>query len=83
MGDAGQISGHARSHLLGNLFDILSPIATAIADYFASKNPIYEFEDPYPVLEGEPGLIPVKIPIRKLDAVVNTDEMIVTANVGA
>ena len=71
------------SNLLGNVFDILSPIITAIADYFASQNPIYEFEDPYPVLPGAPGLIPVKIPIRDLTAVVNSDEMIVSADVGA
>jgi hypothetical protein len=71
------------SDLLGNQFDILSPISTAIADYFASQDPIYEFEDPYPVLPAAPGLIPVKVPIRGLTAVVNSDEMIVTADVGA
>jgi hypothetical protein len=71
------------SDLLGNQFDILSPIATAIADHFASDNPIYEFEDPYPILPGEAGLIPVKIPIRNLIGEVNSDEMIVSADVGA
>jgi hypothetical protein len=68
--------------LLGSNFDLLGIIETAVADYFASKNPIYEFEDPYPMLPASGGLIPVKIPIRNLTAVVNTDEMVVQADVG-
>ncbi|HLH44508.1 MAG TPA: hypothetical protein VKV74_16065 [Bryobacteraceae bacterium] len=68
--------------LLGNTFDLLGIIETAVADYFASQNPIYEFEDPFPIITGG-GLIPVKIPIRDLDSHVNSKEMIVEANVGA
>jgi hypothetical protein len=68
--------------LLMNTFDLLGIIETAIADYFAAQNPIYEFEDPYPILEAAPGLIPVKIPIRNLASHVNSKEMIVTADVG-
>ena len=45
-------------------------------------NPIYELEDPYPILESSGGLIPVKIPIRDLAAEVNSKEMIVSANAG-
>jgi hypothetical protein len=71
------------SDLLGNVFDLLGFIETAVADYFASKNPLYSFEDPFPILDGGGGLIPVKIPIRDLAAEVNTKEMIVLANVGA
>jgi len=71
------------SNLLGTLFDLLGAIETAVADYFASQYPIYEFEDPYPVLPGEPGLIPVKIPIRNLTATVDSHEMVVLADVGA
>jgi hypothetical protein len=71
------------SNLLGNTFDLLGTIETAIADYFASRNPIYTFEDPYPILPGTPTLIPVKIPIRNLTAAVNSREMVVEANVGA
>ena len=68
--------------LLGNQFDILGLIETAIADYLASQFPIYEFEDPYPVLPQDGVLIPVKIPIRNLTATINTNEMIVLADVG-
>ena len=69
-------------NLLGNTFDILGFIETAVADYFANKYPIYEFEDPYPLLPQSGVLIPVKIPLRNLTATVNTNEMIVLADVG-
>src|SRR5262249_47144337 len=53
--------------LIGEQFDLLGQIETAVADYFANKYPIYEFEDPYPILTDGP-LIPVKIPLRNLNA---------------
>lgn len=71
------------SDLLGNVFGLLGLIETAVADYFASQYPIFEFEDPYPVLPAESGLIPVKIPIRNLTATVDSKEMTVLADVGA
>ena len=60
----------------------LHRIETAVADYLASKYPIYQFEDPYPILPQNGLLIPVKIPLRNLTATVNTNEMIVLADVG-
>jgi len=68
--------------LLMNTFDLLGFIETAIADYFAAKTPLYEFEDPYPILDAAPGLIPVKIPIRNLASHIDSQEMVVTADVG-
>lgn len=68
--------------LLGSTFDLLGSIETAVADYFAKQYPIYEFEDPYPVLPSSGGLIPVKIPLRNLSATVNSQEMVVLAEVG-
>ncbi len=68
-------------NLLDNIFNLLGFIETAVADYFASQYPIWHFEDPYPMLTGGP-LIPVKIPIRNLTATVNTQEMVVLADVG-
>jgi hypothetical protein len=70
------------SDVLGNTLDLLGIIETALADYLASKYPLYEFEDPFPILK-DPPLIPVKIPIRDLDSHVNSKEMIVEANIGA
>ena len=82
LGIVGEINDFI-SNLLGNLFDLLGLIETAVADYFANQYPIYEFEDPYPILPGSGGLIPVKIPIRNLSAGVNSKEMVVLADVGA
>ena len=58
-------------------------IIQLVAAYFASRNPILEFEDPYPLLPAENGLIPVMVPIKGLDVNVTDDEMIVSANIGA
>jgi hypothetical protein len=69
--------------LFDNQLDLLGFLETALADYFASKYPIYEFIDPYPMLPASGGLFRVGIPIRNLKAVVNDVEMIVTADVGA
>jgi hypothetical protein len=82
LGIVGEISEWL-SNLLGNVFGLVSLIETAIADYFASKYPIYSFEDPFPIMDATPTLIPVKIPIRDLTARVNSKEMVVLANVGA
>lgn len=67
--------------LIGEKLDLLGQIETAVADYFASKYPLWEFEDPYPILTDGP-LIPVKIPLRNLKADVNSKEMIVTGDIG-
>ena len=67
--------------LLGDKFDLLGIIETEVAEYFAKQYPIYEFEDPYPILTDGP-LIPVKIPLRNLQANVNSKEMIVTGDIG-
>lgn len=71
------------SNLLSNVFGLVALLETAIADYFANKYPLYQFEDPFPILKASGGLIPVKIPIRNLAATIDSQEMIVQANVGA
>ena len=70
-------------NLFNTVFPLIPFIETAIADYFASQNPIYQFDDPYPIMPATPTLIPVKIPIRNLDVMVNSAEMVVTADVEA
>jgi hypothetical protein len=69
-------------NLLNSTFNLLTIIETAIADYFASQYPLYQFEDPYPVLP-ETNLIPVKIPIRDLTATIDAEELVVQANIGS
>ena len=71
------------SDLLGVSFGLFDLILTFIADYLANKTPLHELEDPYPVLPASGGLIPVKIPIRDLSVLVNTNEMILQGSVGA
>lgn len=70
------------SNLLGVSLGLFNAITTFIADYFAKKHPIYEFEDPYPILPASGILIPVKIPIKGLTVKVNDVEMVLNANVG-
>ncbi len=82
LGILGSIADWLES-LLDDDFNLLSVIETAIADYFASQYPIYQFEDPYPVLPASGSLIPVKVPIRNLTATIDSQEMVVLANVGA
>ena len=73
------------SDLLGTSLGLLDAITGFVADYFANKNPIFEFEDPYPILDAVPStpLIPVKIPIRDASVRVTDTEMILEANVGS
>ncbi|MDP2659401.1 MAG: hypothetical protein Q8R28_01550 [Dehalococcoidia bacterium] len=74
--------GEWLSDLLGVSLGLFNTIVNAVADYFASQKPLYEFEDPFPILPASSGLIPVKLPVRDLAVFVNTDEMVLEANVG-
>lgn len=73
------------SNLLGVSIGLFDWVLTVVADYFANRYPIFEFEDPYPVLDytGSIPLIPVKIPMRNVAVAINDDEMILSADVGA
>jgi hypothetical protein len=68
--------------LLGTSLGLLNVIVTAVLDFLLAK-PVFEFEDPFPILGPEGGLIPVKIPVADLTVHVTDDEMVVEANVGA
>jgi hypothetical protein len=68
--------------LLGTSLGLLNVIVTAVLDFLLAK-PVFEFEDPFPILGPEGGLIPVKIPVADLMVHVTDDEMVVEANVGA
>jgi hypothetical protein len=70
------------AHLLNTSFGLLDQITTAVLDYFAAQNAIFEFEDPYPILPAAGGLIPVKIPVTDVDVRVTDLEMVVEADVG-
>jgi hypothetical protein len=70
------------SNLLGVSIGILNFVATTVADYFANRYPLFEFEDPYPILGYDGPLIPVKVPVLDLAVSVSDTEMALTANVG-
>jgi hypothetical protein len=70
------------ANLLGVSLGLFNAVTTVVADYFAKQYPLYEFEDPYPILPASSGLIPVKIPIKGLAVQVDADEMVLKASVG-
>lgn len=78
------------SDLLNVSFGILDFILQLVADHFASSSPLFQIEDPYPILAAAanpnpgspPTLVPVKIPIRDLVVFNNDQEMVVEGNVG-
>ncbi len=70
------------SDLFGVSFGLFDFVLTMIADYFANLYPIFEFEDPYPIMPAADGLIPVLIPIRNVDTDITNTEFVLTADVG-
>ncbi len=74
--------GEWLSELLNTSFGLLDQITAAVLDYFASQNAIEEFEDPFPILPANGGLIPVKIPVTDVEVRVTDTEMVVEADVG-
>jgi hypothetical protein len=79
---------------LSDIFNFSFGILDLVLDFFASKfadeNYILQFENPLQVMEPvkpsqelPSGLIPVKIPIEDPEATINTNELVVTASVGA
>lgn len=71
------------SNLLGVSIGLFDLALTFVADYFASQYPLFEFEDPYPVLDYDGALIPVKIPIANVNINVDDTEMVLEVEVGA
>lgn len=80
------------SDLFNVSIGLIDLILTAIAKSLADDTPVLEFDNPLQILaavEEDPDdpevvpLIPVKIPVENLAAVVEPDELIVTADVGA
>jgi len=70
------------SNLLGVSIGLLDFVLTVVADYFANRYPLFEFEDPYPILGYEGVLIPVKVPLRNVGVTVDDKEMTLAADVG-
>ncbi|MBX2872586.1 MAG: hypothetical protein KTR30_10815 [Saprospiraceae bacterium] len=69
------------SDLLGVSLGLFDTILTVIAEFLAADNPIYEFQDPYPMLSSG-SLIPVLLPIENVDVDITNDEFLVLADIG-
>ncbi|HKO61289.1 MAG TPA: hypothetical protein VJV03_09030 [Pyrinomonadaceae bacterium] len=76
--------GEWLSDLLGVSLGFFNTIVNFVADYFANQTPLFEFEDPYPILPAIPSipLNPVKLPVRDLSLRFEDTEMVLEANVG-
>lgn len=76
--------GEWLSELLGVSLGLFNFIINVVADYFANQTPLFELEDPYPVLPGVPSipLNPVKLPIKGLSVAFTNTELVLEANVG-
>jgi hypothetical protein len=78
------------SDLLNVSFGLLDIIGQFVLDYFAAENPLVSIEDPFPLLKATtnpngpppPELVPVKLPIRKLQVHNDDLEMVLEASVG-
>jgi len=73
------------SNLLGVSLGLFDFVAQMVGEYFASKNPIFNLEDPFKILDRDqsnPALIPVLVPVRNLNVSVDENEMVVTTDIG-
>ncbi len=70
------------SDLLGVSLGLFDFILTFIADKLANENPVFSFEDPYPMLPTSGNLIPVLLPIRNVNPDITNVEFVMTADVG-
>jgi hypothetical protein len=78
------------SDLLNTSLGLIDILVQVFFQYFGSDSPLFEIEDPYPILEATanpndpppPQLVPVKIPIRDLTVFNDDVEMVVQGNVG-
>jgi hypothetical protein len=66
------------SDLLGTGFGLFDFILTEVGNYFANKYPLYELENPYPILPGDP---PVLLQISNFTTDITDDEIILMADV--
>lgn len=66
------------SDLLGTSFGLFDFITNTVSDYFANKYPLYELENPYPILPGNPAVLAA---ITNFAVDINDTEIILTADV--
>lgn len=73
------------SNLLGVSLGLFDFAVQAVLEYLASKNSVFDFEDPYPIMKAQGGpapLVPVLVPIVSPSIAVNDDELVVSTSLG-
>jgi hypothetical protein len=69
------------SSLLGTSLGLFDLVAQLIVNFIGSMVPVYQFETPYPFLDDSSGLIPVLVPVEKVNVTVNDDELVLAADI--
>lgn len=67
--------------MLGTNLGLLNTVTGFIEQLLGAIVPVYQFENPYPVIEDSSGLIPVLIGIEKLSTVIDDNEFVLSANI--
>ena len=73
------------SNLLGVSLGLFDFAVQAVLEYLASKNSVFDFEDPYPIMKAQGGpapLVPVLVPVVGPSIAVNDDELVVSTSLG-
>jgi hypothetical protein len=73
------------SNLLGVSLGLFDFAVQAVLEYLASKNSVFDFEDPYPIMKAQGGptpLVPVLVPVVSPSIAVNDDELVVSTSLG-
>jgi len=66
------------------ILDLPTLIADALLDYYAEEAPLFEIEDPYPIIGGTAEDLPVLVSIENAAVSVHDNkELVVTARIGA
>lgn len=76
------------SNLLGVSIGLFDIVVQLVLQHFAKQTPIFEFENPYPIMPAEsaPGgisLVPVLVPVVDPKVVVTDPELTISASIGA
>jgi hypothetical protein len=73
------------SNLLGVSLGLFDFAVQAVLEYFAARNSVFDFEDPYPIMKAQGGLtplVPVLVPVLGPSIAVNDDELVVSTSLG-
>ena len=70
------------SNLFGVSLGLFDFVLEAVADYFADKFPVFQFEDPFEMLPGTGSKIPILVPLSNLNIEVDNTEMKILGDIG-